>query len=528
MSERAAIPEQKTAVATHGSDHEYDSLRTSCRETFARIGAGRLFQTDANGLWELYLKNLPAQERQFHTCYCCRRFVETYGALVAIDEGGHTTPAMWSPDVSGMYGASSSSMFHAVESARVTSAFFSKETVWGTPVTGDWTHLSVAPPAALVHRERSLTAGQKMAAKKQDFITVSAALSEFTRPMLDQALRLLLADALARSEKFIGPAKWLRALHDRPNGRLGENVLWAAIASAPDGYCHPKSSVIGPLLADIAAGLPFDDVKPKFEAMLHPLRYQRPQAAPAAGNIRAAEAIVEKLGVARSLERRFARLDEVPKAWEPRAVEAKPAGRGIFAHLEPKQGAGAIKPIDLPESVVTAEKFVAKVLPMAEAMQFLVPAHGNFIGMLTAEHADAPVIHKWGNPFSIYVYHGGSAAVQWKIEPSRWTTVSALVRVPCMWGDRPMPHLGDGYIIALEGAVDTRENFGNALFPETLIGELFGARATVEAYSKTAKVGGRETASVCGYSLGKAADHQIKLRVFSNGAWTPYRIDRWD
>jgi hypothetical protein len=132
--------------------------------------------------------------------------------------------------------------------------------------------------------------------------------------MLDQALRLLEADALARSEKFIGPVKWLRALHDRPTGQRGENVLWRAIAAAPEGYCHPKASVIGPLLNDIASGLPFAKIKARFDAKMAPLRYQRPQAAPAALNIKAAEARVEKLAIAPALERRFARIEDLRRS----------------------------------------------------------------------------------------------------------------------------------------------------------------------------------------------------------------------
>lgn len=35
---------------------------------------------------------------------------------------------------------------------------------------------------------------------------------------------------------------------------------------------------------------------------MNPLQYQRPQAAPSAGNVAQAERIVEKLGIANSLE----------------------------------------------------------------------------------------------------------------------------------------------------------------------------------------------------------------------------------
>src|ERR1019366_3072135 len=158
----------------------------------------------------------------------------------------------------------------------------------------------------------------------------------FTPPMLDEALRLLRAESLSNSERFISPVQWLRTLHDRPKGRAGENVLWRAIASAPDGYCHPRASVVGSLLEDIAAGKPFAEIKRAFDAKLHPLIYQRPQAAPTAGNIKAAEAIVEKLGIAPSLERRFARLDEVlPWAiWQPKAPAAPQNTGGVFGHLK--------------------------------------------------------------------------------------------------------------------------------------------------------------------------------------------------
>jgi hypothetical protein len=525
---RAAISKSKPHLH-RVIDHDYESLLVANNAAFsaATAGGSQVFTTDAEGLWDLYLKNLPESERQFHNCHCCRRFIERFGLLVVIGEDGRATPAMWAPDVPDLYGKSFSAMFYRVKTARVTGVFLCKEAVWGVPATPGWTHLSVTPPPALVYHERALTAGQAMAAKKQDFITVSTALSEFTAPMLDQALRLLEADALARSEKFIGPAKWLRTLHDRPKGRLGENVLWRAIASAPEGFCHPKSSVLGPLLEDIRAGKSTDEIARSFEAMMHPLRYQRPQAAPAAQNIKAAEALVEKLGLTRSLERRFARLNEVPKVWEPRVVaDAKSAVSGVFGHLKAKSGDGAIKAVDIPESVLTAEKFIAKALPLAERMEFFVPSHSNFIALLTAEHSDAPIIHKWGNPFSWYIYHGGSAASQWRIAAG-WASVSAIVRSPPMWAERPLTQWGDGYVLALKGALDTRDNSGNALFPETLIPELFGARSVVEAYSRSAKIGGRDATDLCcGHFMGQG-DRNLRVRVWSNGGWIPYLIDRW-
>ena len=44
---------------------------------------------------------------------------------------------------------------------------------------------------------------------------------------------------------------------------------------------------------------------------MDPLKYQRPQVTPGTGNVARAEEIVEKLGIATSLKRRFARLEEL-------------------------------------------------------------------------------------------------------------------------------------------------------------------------------------------------------------------------
>lgn len=514
-------------------DHDYSALLASARTSFAAVVAdgARLFRTDASDLNALYLDSLPG-ERQVHNCSCCRRFIEAYGGLVAITETGETVPAMWNPEgVPSFYRSAFATLFDRVKRARVTSIFYTKQPTWGTPQTGLWSHLSVVPPSTLVYRERALTSGQAMAAMKENFRTVATALGDFKVPMLDEALRILQAGALARSEKFVGPVKWLRSLHDRPKGRLGENVLWRSIAAAPEGYCHPRASVIGSLLEDIAAGLPFDTIKSRFDAKLGPLVYQRPQAAPSAGNIKAAEELVAKLGIAPSLERRFARIDELRSVWTPAAAKEATPADGVFGHLKAK-GSDDIRPLDLPAVTVTWDKFSRTVLTNAERVEILVPAHGRFIALTTAANVDAPPILKWDrederNPVAWYVYPGGSSASQWRLTAGQWAKVTAIAPLPNMWGSRPMPFISEGVVLVIDGAGDTRTSSGNALFPECLREELHGARATIEAYSRSAELAGRTEASACGYDIRKQSADCV-LRAFSAGAWNSYRIDRWD
>lgn len=525
---RRRISVERTAASiAHNHDHDYSALLEGVRASFAAVRDGPLFVTDATGLNELYLNSLPS-ERQVHNCHACQHFIERFGSLATIREDSKLTSAMWSAvDIPDFYRGTFEALAAEVARAKVVSVFYNKLETWGTPVTGSWSHVAVTPPRSLVYREGALNAEQAMAVSRENFRTVLTALTDFKPAALDQALRLFDAEALDRSEKFASPVRWLRQLQDRPRGRAGDNLVWRAVATAPEGYCHPKSSVIGPLLSDITAGLPFDDIKTKFAAMLHPLRYQRPQAAPAAGAIRVAEVLVEKLGIARSLERRFALLDEIETFWVPKC-DTTPKGGGIFAHIRPR-GVPSAPPVSLPTTTSTWEKFVRTVLPVAERLEMLMPANGNFEAYLTAAHADSPLIFKWSNPFSTYVYNSGSMPSDWGLQYNSWAPVLAVAQRPNMWGGESKPYLGEGVLLVLMDAVDRRTDQGNALFPEMLRDDIHGVRSVVESYSKSAVIGRPEGQYASGYGIiKKSGNINVTLRAFLSGAWSSYHIDHWD
>jgi hypothetical protein len=529
------------------TDDEYDRFLRRVGDGFAAAATNPLFTVSTDGLWELYLEAFQEHSRQYHNCNTCRAFVERFGGLVTIDEYGQKTSAVWGHDAAAgtAYQVPFTALRTAVENATstVNGVFLSSEKRLGEQRKGRrdkarpesannvWSHLFVDLPDEVVFRSRLLTAGQAMAEKREDWKTVSRALSEFSLPLLDQALELLRSDALYRSEKVLGPVQWLRdlkaATEESRNNRVRRNLIWRAIATAPAGFCHPRSSVAGTLLEDLGRG-DFEFAARRFKAKMHPLQYQRPQAAPSTGQVEAAEKLVEKLGIARSLERRFARLDEIQTFWTPRDEEADAPRDGVFGHLKP----GAKREqVTVPAKPITWEKFEATVLPGAKCIEVLAPGYGNYCAFLTALHDDAPPIHQWDseerrNPFSLYVYHGGSGAAQWGIVPG-WAEVAALSRRPCQWQEG-FGHHSKGVLLVLRGCVDSQENQGNALFPETLRSELHGARPVIEAYSRAAKIHGRDQASACGLMV-SSETRNVSVRVHGNaGVVSSYTIDRWE
>jgi hypothetical protein len=531
---------QTAAVAASQVDHDhdvvFDTFADACRDAFnSNINAygPHLFRVETGGLYEVYLETLPADERQHHTCNCCKQFIERFGGVVSITEDGRQVSAFWRDDLTGIYAAAAALLKRAVERRRVTGVFLSSSKVWGTPVTGKWTHFSVEAPRGLVYTGRPLTADQVMAAKREDFGTLSRGLLEFDRATVAQAVTLLEADALYRSEKVLGPAKFLLGLHDAVAGvthQVRENLKWLAVASAPVGFATPRSSMIGTLLEDIAAGKSFDDVKRSFQAKMHPLQYQRPTAAPSAGNIKAAEKLVEELGIAPSLERRFARLDEIEKIWTPAPPKEAEKTEGVFGHLKAKGAETDRAPMNMPPQNVTWTKFARDVLPGARKIEVFTYGNANYCALLTAVHAEAPPILQWDldhrrNPFSLYVYHGGSSPAHWNLPMNRWIEATAITLRPSMWFGAETNDAKNAIII-LDGAKDI-DNRELALFPETLKSSLHAARATIEAFSKSMKVVGMEEASACGLAVGGGGDSN-RIRVTTDIGVAVYHIDRWD
>lgn len=518
--------------ASGAHDHDgFDLIESFVRNYFA-IGLAdygpAVFTTDAADLFETYLDAFPTAQRQHHNCSACRTFINRFGGLVFITETGETRPAMWSGDADGLYGEPIRALARAVRSARVDGVFFSKEPEWGTAVTGDWTHFAVRSPSVFSHPLE--TAGQAMALKREHFGTLSRALAEFKPADVAQALTLLEADALYRTEKVIGPARFLHEIHTAQAAAKGKdakrNVVWRALAPAPPGFCTPRSSMIGTLLEDIIAGLPFEDVKKKFAAKMHPLAYMRPQAAATEANIKQAEEIVSKLGIAASLRRRFARFEEIQTIWKPAAADApKAEDAGVFGHLKPK-GAAPREPMAMSPVAITWAKFRDTVLPQAVGIEVFMTYTMPFAALVTAVDPDAPPILRWDrpearNPVSLYTYTGGSAPARWGLTNGAWVPVTGIALRPEAWNNPESD--AKSVMLILQGARETSID-ELALFPETLRAELHAIRKTIEQFSKAGRLEGMEEASACGLLIPSTAN----LRVRTALGTANYTVDRWD
>lgn len=520
----------------------YEHLLEKINSSFADVASSGepLFTINLENLYDIFLVHLPDEARQHYNCNTCRNFVNRYGGLVTVSDEGNIYPAMWTFSGPEFFRDAIEAVYREVRSSKVTGVFITSEKRLGMPKTGVWHHMAVTVPRDRIHRNSWKTADQVAAEKKEDFKMLLNAITKYKKSTVETALNVLNADALYRSEKFRGIAEWFLNVHNTIENKTGKNrtnLIWKFAATAPAGFCHISSSMIGTLLDDIEDGCGFETVKARFNEKMHPTKYQRPQVAPAAGNVAQAERIVAKLGIANSLKRRFARLDEVQKFWEPRQesyTRKIDFIGGVFSGLKTKDAKTSVKNTDIVANggTMTWDKFRRTVLPIATKIEYMVGMGlDGFGALVTAEDPDAPPIIVWDteenrNPFNWYCYNGGSYPSKWNLKPG-YVEVTAIVLQPNLW-QPGYEQYGNGLLFILKDCKDI-QNKASALFPENLRGELREVRSTIEAYSGEHALSGVEEASACGIlcqaGLRTWGAH---LRVTTNLGMTTYTLDRWD
>lgn len=510
------------------TDRPYHSFLDRTEEHFTKqllaLGTNAvLFEAAVPNLWDRYLHAIPERIRQSWNCNACRHFIQKYGAIVSVRDNGTLHSLVWdeshaNPELSDAVEL----MRSIIEAAKVESVFVSDVAALGDRSSNGFRHLSAHLPSRFVFTSKIQLPNQYVAEKTEDFRILSTALADFSIATLDDAIRVLESDSVHRAAKFVEHAKWLRELkhHDtNRNHTARHNFRWLAVGTAPAGWCHPRGAMIGTLLGDIAAGLGFTEVKNRWDAKMHPLVYQRPQVAPAAGAIAQAEKLVAQLGIERSLARRFATIEDVQATWKPSPSDQ--VSGGVFGALKAR---GEVAKLQIRRAgVMTFEKFNREVLPRTTEMELYVPGSGDFVALLTAQHADAPPILQWDrldrrNPVSWYRYYNGAVAQRFSLTPGTWCKVRAICYLPPAWYGAKSE--APGVLFLLHGAKDAMPS-GLALFPEILRSELHGVRSVIESYSKLNKLG-EVPDPACGLCLGGGTTVQVRC------GGVEYVLDRID
>jgi hypothetical protein len=516
---------------------------------------------------DIYLAAMPDEDqRQHHSCTCCRRFINNFGALVTIDAEGKTHSLFFDAETfpkDNYFYTAVERLQEVIERAPVIGIHRSSSTVWGTQDEGGYTHMSAIPPVDLIYRREDKSAKQAQLILKEDFNRMA---EELAKPYLSvdnltQLKRVLDSEVLQGDEKIQGAGMWLyRTAVDRAEAKsktVKDNLLWRAIGSALPGYTHPNSTMVGTVLDDIVAGKSFESIQKRFAAKTRPDVYRQQTAAPTVNHLEVAEKLVEKLGIAPAMRRRVATFEDIQdrafvwrKLIKPtlEVKEVKPAT--VFGHLHAKNKV-VKKELALPASKMSWNKFVAEILPHATDLEIYIPeSYDYFSGFLTQADPEAKPILAYDleedrNPVSIYQRYTqvqeniyapkkmmGVQPEVWGLESGAYHPVKGVIKAPHQWGDTTIATMGNLLIFLIDGGWDKMiENGvpGLALFPQLLKQELFEIERAMTAFSNAGKVEGDVTQQVIGLGISQGGTWNPRhLRVTSADGQRAIVIDRWE
>lgn len=261
----------KTVVGASHVDAEYDQWLQRVNAAVKRIAdAGvPLFHSavDNDRIFELYLEGFTPGERQYHNCNCCKHFLRRYGNLVRVDDNGVTISVFDYKDAPEKYREPIGLVQSYVSSRPVEKLFVSKDKVLGTPSAGGWSHIHLKNPYPFSSKAQE--PHEYAAEKAEEVKNMQKAMAEFDIKTVEQVVDLLQQEQLTRSEKVLGPAKFLLDCYNVTHqlSQVGKkNLLHRLVATAPAGFCHPRSSMIGSLLEDLQNGLSFTEASRRFTA----------------------------------------------------------------------------------------------------------------------------------------------------------------------------------------------------------------------------------------------------------------------
>ena len=420
----------------------------------------RLFTVDVDTeeLYNLYLDSFPAgtneiyRERRKYDCSCCRHFIRDMGNVVSIKNGELHTIWGINPVSDDKYNVVAAVLDAYVKQKAVSGVFFKKEKRIGTPENREmlptgkinkYEHFFVDLPEICIFKE---CYGHTLEGDLSQFRDVrnvfKRSLDEISKEAVDTVLELIAQNSLYKG------AEWKRQLsefkkYQKEYEKLTDDQkgLWTWEKSIAAGAVIGKirNHSIGTLLVNIAEGMDLDTAVRKYEQIVAPINYKRPNAIFTKKMLEDAKKTITELGYMDSLQRRFATLDDITVNnilfSNKDAAKRINGAMDLFDEMEQDV---AINPKRFSKvEEISVEGFIKNVLPVAKELEvYLENKHiQNMVSLIAPEVADAKTMFKWNNGMS-WAYTGNitDSDIRENVKAAGGS-VTGVVRFSIQWND---------------------------------------------------------------------------------------------
>jgi hypothetical protein len=435
---------------------DFPSFSTAVANRVKSLSQHELYVVEGIDLFTSYLLSFPEgtdpmfRVRTTHDCSCCKNFVRNMGGVVAIVNG--RKESVWSvPNLPEPYATVAAAMDALVQQLPIKSVFRTKETRFGASHTYDsdnrrWDHFH----AEVATRHRCARPDEERGSINTTAQVLRRGLDTLGDDTFQTVLDLIDSNALYRGSEHRRAVQEFQSLQ-RAYRASGDGSLhvWSNVGNPVARF---RNTVIGTLIQDLSDGVDLERAVRGFEQKVAPTNYKRTTALITPAMVTKAVEKLRELDLERSIERRFARLEDVSVndvLFVDNSVQAQMRD-GLTSLLMEAVGSAPPKNTSGVTGIPVAE-FVSSVLAKARRVELLLKNQhlGNFVSVTAPVHVDAGRLFRWNNDFA-WSYDGEVAdSIKARVKRAGGNTNAAL-RVSLAWSNYDdldiHAHCPDGHI----------------------------------------------------------------------------------
>jgi hypothetical protein len=420
---------------------DFPSFSTAVANRVKSLSQHELYVVEGIDLFTSYLLSFPEgtdpmfRVRTTHDCSCCKNFVRNMGGVVAIVNG--RKESVWSvPNLPEPYATVAAAMDALVQQLPIKSVFRTKETRFGASHTYDsdnrrWDHFH----AEVATRHRCARPDEERGSINTTAQVLRRGLDTLGDDTFQTVLDLIDSNALYRGSEHRRAVQEFQTLQ-RAYRAAGDGSLhvWSNVGNPVARF---RNTVIGTLIQDLSDGVDLERAVRGFEQKVAPTNYKRTTALITPAMVTKAVEKLRELDLERSIERRFARLEDVSVndvLFVDNSVQARMRD-GLTSLLMEAVGSAPPKNTSGVTNIPVVE-FVSSVLAKARRVEVLLKNQhlGNFVSVTAPVHADAGKLFRWNNSFA-WSYDGEVAdSIKARVKRAGGNTNAAL-RVSLAWSN---------------------------------------------------------------------------------------------
>jgi len=426
----------------------FKSVKEQVQKTFKEMSAqGVLFVTDVDKdlLWETYLNGFRTpEERQHHTCNCCRQFIKNYGRLVTVVNNELKTVWDFVP-TDEEYRTSVEAMRLLVSHSHIRDRFFTETIKLGTNSNYDmeknvtWEHFYCETSSTNVRPKKDLDTLRSECRTTKDVF--KRALDEISISSVETVLELIDQNSLYKGKEFESNLRTFLSCQQEYKAMVNkDSYAWYRSSQLSGSVSRIRNSAIGTLLIDVSEGKKsLDDCVTAYERVVAPSNYKRPTALVTKGMVEEAEKAIESLGLSDSLGRRFATPEDIS------------VDNILFVDRNAKKATSVMEQIKEDIQVnpktfskteeIHIDKFISDILPNSKSVEILVEnGHlSNLVSLIAPKEPTAPVLFKWSNPFSWSYVNALTDSMKERVKEAGGN-VTGVLRFSIQWNEDGHSH----------------------------------------------------------------------------------------